>query len=118
MPSPSWLTEPSIAVSRAASSGCPAACTPYGAARIASPSLQAWRCWAEMGAARPRRRFSRVPRSLKPAPRKGPSARSAIHSCQAASTCAGVSAESWRAASRPEKIAYSVSSVPAGGWHT
>ncbi|CAM5722333.1 hypothetical protein STENM223S_03444 [Streptomyces tendae] len=49
MPSPSWLTEPSIAASRAASSGRPAACTPYGAARIASPSLQACRCWAEMG---------------------------------------------------------------------
>ena len=67
-----------------------------------------------MGAARPRRRFSRVPRSLKPAPRNGPSSRSAIHWCQAASTCATVSAEPCRASSRPEKIAYSVSSVPAG----
>ncbi len=55
-----------------------------------------------------------MPRSLKPAPRKGPSARSAIHSCQAASTWAGVRAEPWRARRRPEKIAYSVSSVPAG----
>ena len=66
MPSPSWLTEPSIATSRAASAGRPAAKTPKGAARMARPSLQACRCWAEMGAARPRRRFSRVPRSLKP----------------------------------------------------
>ncbi|CAM5315836.1 hypothetical protein SVIOM342S_04323 [Streptomyces violaceorubidus] len=115
MPSPSWLTEPSIAASRAASAGRPAANTPCGAARMASPSLQACRCWAEIGAARPRRRFSRVPRSLKPAPRNGPSSRSAIHSCQAVSTWAWVSAAPWRASSRPEKIAYSVSSVPRAG---
>ncbi|CAM5726387.1 hypothetical protein SANTM175S_04087 [Streptomyces antimycoticus] len=114
MPSPSWLTEPSIATSRAASAGRPAAKTPKGAARMASPSLQACRCWAEMGAARPRRRFSSVPRSLKPAPRNGPSSRSAIHSCQALSTWAGVRAEPCRASSSPEKIVYSVSSVPDG----
>ena len=114
MPSPSWLTEPSIATRRAASAGRPAAKTPKGAARMARPSLQACRCWAEMGAARPRRRFSSVPRSLKPAPRNGPSSRSAIQWCQAASTWAAVSAEPCRASSRPEKIAYSVSSVPAG----
>lgn len=81
---------------------------------MARPSLQACRCWAEIGAARPLRRFSSVPRSLKPAPRKGPSSRSAIQWCQAASTCRGVSAEPCRARSSPEKIAYSVSSVPAG----
>ncbi|CAM5477366.1 hypothetical protein SCALM49S_08772 [Streptomyces californicus] len=40
---------------------------------MARPSLQACRCCAEIGAARPRRRFSRVPRSLNPAPRNGPS---------------------------------------------
>ncbi|RPK72100.1 hypothetical protein EES42_12555 [Streptomyces sp. ADI95-17] len=114
MPSPSWLTRPSTATSRAASSGRPAAKTPNGAARIARPSLQACRCWAEIGAASPRRRFSSVPRSLNPAPRNGPSSRSAIHRCQARSTCVTVSAEPCRASSSPEKIAYSVSSVPAG----
>lgn len=114
MPSPSWLTVPSTATSRAASSGRPAAKTPNGAARIASPSLQACRCWAVIGAVRPRRRFSSVPRSLNPAPRNGPSSRSAIHRCQAASTRAVVSPEPYRASSSPEKIAYSVSSVPAG----
>ncbi len=107
-----------MATSRAASAGRPAANTPNGAARIASPSLQACRCWAEMGAARPRRRFSRVPRSLKPAPRNGPSSRSAIHWCQAASTWATVSAEPCAASSSPEKMAYSVSSVPAGSSST
>ncbi len=81
---------------------------------MARPSLQACRCCAEIGAARPRRRFSRVPRSLNPAPRNGPSSRSAIQWCHARSTSETSSAEPCRASSNPEKIAYSVSSVPAG----
>jgi hypothetical protein len=67
-----------------------------------------------MGAARPRRRFSSVPRSLKPAPRNGPSSKSASQWCHAASASATVRSEPCRASSSPEKIAYSVSSVPAG----
>ncbi len=118
MPSPSCETVPSIATRRAASAGLPAANTPNGAARIARPSLHACRCCAEIGAARPRRRFSSVPRSLNPAPRNGPSSRSAIHSCHADSTWPTVSAEPCSASSRPEKIAYSVSSVPAGSSDT
>lgn len=59
-----------------------------------------------------------MPRSENPAPRNGPSSRSAIQWCQARSTWETVRAEPWRASSSPEKIAYSVSSVPAGSSDT
>lgn len=49
-----------------------------------------------------------------PGPRNGPSSRSAIQWCQARSTWETSSAEPCRASSSPEKMAYSVSSVPAG----
>lgn len=49
-----------------------------------------------------------------PGPRNGPSSRSAIQWCHARSTWETSSAEPCRASSSPEKMAYSVSSVPAG----